>query len=180
MSPPADKNQLMENIRTAHTRLYRELETIPQELTREKSMDNNHSPCDLVAYQIGWGRLLLSWEQREQQGLPTEMPAPGYKWNQLGLLADSFYKAHASQPLEQLLANFQALVRELEAFIGNCSHNTLFEIGQRHWAGPRWPLVKWIQVNTIAPYNSARTRLRRWKKSHPAFQNADSASQQGR
>ncbi|MFV0414860.1 MAG: ClbS/DfsB family four-helix bundle protein, partial [Chthoniobacterales bacterium] len=36
----------------------------------------------------------------------------------------------------------------------------LFESKQRIWAGEKWAVVKWIQVNTIAPYCSARTKLR--------------------
>ena len=51
------------------------------------------------------------------------------------------------------------------AWIDELSDEELFVPQQRRWSGDKWPLVKWIQVNTIAPYNSARTKVRRWKRS---------------
>lgn len=89
------------------------------------------------------------------------MPAPGFKWNQLGLLAHHFYKEQNNQSLEQLLVQFKTLVLEIRQFIESNNEDTLFGIGRRHWAGQKWPLAKWIQVNTVAPYGSARTKLRK-------------------
>lgn len=167
MPLPINKSELLRNLQAAYQKLREEVATVPSELERDAGIEGGISPCDLIAYQIGWGRLLLSWDELEAQGQPVDMPAPGFKWNQLGLLAAHFHQKQRDQSLEQLLAKFDLLVGDLRRFIESNSEDTLFGIGKRQWAGPKWPLAKWIQVNTIAPYGSARTKLRKWKMSNP-------------
>ncbi len=89
------------------------------------------------------------------------MPAPGYSWNQLGKLAQSFYNQYANWPIKELCKEFSKTLHNIVIWINNQTPETLFHPGQRRWAGNKWPLVKWIQVNTIAPYQSARRTLRK-------------------
>jgi len=79
-------------------------------------------------------------------------------------LAQSFYDNASSKNLQQLRAEFKTLLNDLTLWIESLCDDELFKLNQRQWAGDKWPLVKWIQVNTIAPYRSARTKVRRWKK----------------
>lgn len=166
MPLPTTRRELLANFDAAHARLAQELASIPAALERDCGMEGGTSPCDLVAYQLGWGRLLLSWDRLEQQGLTVEMPAPGFKWNALGPLAQAFYREHQGRSLTQLLGEFDMLAQQLRDFLENLSKEALFQPGQRQWTGPKWPVAKWFQVNTIAPYGAARTKLRRWKRQH--------------
>lgn len=168
MPLPANKRELLHSFDAAFSKLVDELASVPSELERAPGIEGGLSPCDLVAYQIGWGRLLLSWDSLEIQGKPVEMPAPGYKWNQLGPLAGSFYREFDDQSLAQLLSRFEALAGELRRFIETSGERLLFGVGERRWAGAKWPVAKWIQVNTVAPYGSARAKLRKWKRSRAA------------
>ncbi|HMS45050.1 MAG TPA: ClbS/DfsB family four-helix bundle protein [Alphaproteobacteria bacterium] len=120
-----------------------------------------NSAADLLAYQIGWGNLLLGWDISETKGLQPLMPAPGYRWNQLGKLAQSFYNQYANLPIKELCKEFSKTLHNIVTWVNNQTPETLFHPGQRRWAGNKWPLVKWIQVNTIAPYQSARRTLRK-------------------
>jgi len=155
----------LRSLDAACARLFAEIAAMPVELSRTPELEGGISPCDLIAYQIGWGKLLLQWEALEQAGQPVVMPAPGYKWNQLGLLAQSFYQCCREYSLEQLLQQFAEVVEEIRQFIETSSDHVLFAVGARRWAGAKWPVVKWIQVNTIAPYGSARAKLRKWQKT---------------
>jgi hypothetical protein len=166
MPLPVSKSELLNNLVTAYSKLHEEATSIPKDLERDPGIEGGISPCDLIAYQIGWGKLLLSWDALEAQGDKVEMPAPGFKWNQLGLLAKHFYREQSNQSLEQLLAQFKTLQLEIQQFVESNNEDTLFGIGRRRWAGQKWPLIKWIQVNTVAPYESARAKLRKWKKSN--------------
>lgn len=165
MPLPANKRELLNSFDAAFSKLFDELASVPFEQERVPGIEGGLSPCDLVAYQIGWGRLLLAWDRLEAQGRPVEMPAHGFKWNQLGPLARSFYQEFGDHTLAQLLSRFAALADEIRGFIEASSEGLLFGVGERRWAGAKWPLAKWIQVNTVAPYGSARTKLRKWKKS---------------
>jgi len=121
--------------------------------------------CRPLAYQIGWGKLLLNWEQEEKKGKTPVMPAKGYKWNELGSLAQSFYERYQNKDIVYLRKEFSKVVKKIEGLIESLEEDELFSPHQREWTGDKWAMVKWIQVNTIAPYKSARTKIRRWKKS---------------
>ena len=166
MPLPTSKIELLGNLNTAYAKLIEEAAAVPLELERSAELEGGISTCDLIAYQIGWGRLLLSWDDLERCGESPQMPAAGYKWNQLGALASSFYREHSDQELKQLLLQFDEVMQRMRRFIETSSEETLFGVGKRQWAGPKWPLAKWIQVNAIAPYASARAKLRKWKKAN--------------
>ncbi|MBT3068911.1 ClbS/DfsB family four-helix bundle protein [Rhodoferax sp. U11-2br] len=168
MPLPTSQEELLSRFDTAYNKLREEITRVPDALSRVPQLEGGMCLCDLMAYQIGWGRLVLQWEAQEQAGQPVEMPAPGFKWNQLGALAQSFYLRSRDDSAAQLLAQFDALASDLRAFIAASSDTFLFGVGQRQWAGAKWPVVKWLQVNTIAPYDSARAKLRKWQKTRLA------------
>ncbi|QDU32774.1 hypothetical protein KS4_08080 [Poriferisphaera corsica] len=123
------------------------------------------SCCEVVAYQIGWGGLLLGWEAAERDGQKAVMPCAGYKWNELGRLADRFYRENKGKSLKRLRSEWADIYAKIRRMIESLDEIELLEVGQRKWTGEKWSMVKWIQVNTIGPYGSARTRVRKFKKS---------------
>jgi len=168
MPLPSCQQELLSRFDTAYNKLRDEIIRVPDELSRAPLLEGGLCLCDLMAYQIGWGRLLLQWEALEQAGQPVEMPAPGFKWNQLGALAQSFYLRSRDDSAAQLLSQLDALASDLHEFMAASNDSFLFGVGQRQWAGAKWPVVKWLQVNTIAPYDSARAKLRKWQKTRLA------------
>ena len=48
------------------------------------------SVSDLVAYLIGWGELVLKWNEKKEKREKVDFPETGYKWNELGKLAKKF------------------------------------------------------------------------------------------
>lgn len=163
MPLPNTKIELLSNLNQAYEKLDSEFDAIDSKYERKCGIEGKVSCCDIIAYLIGWGRLLVGWEKIELAGKTPEMPAPGYKWNQLRRLADAFYEEHSKKSLQQLRNEFSELHQVLVSWINSLSDLELFQPQQRSWTGEKWPLVKWIQVNTIAPYRSARTKVRRWK-----------------
>lgn len=120
---------------------------------------------NLISYQIGWGTLLLSWYQAGVENRKMQMPGAGFStWDYNGL-AEHFYKEYAGQ-LDTQLKQFHTIVSaiivmtEKEYYTGNLS-----KLGVWNWctlkSGKQWPLEKWIQVNTVAPYKRARTEIRK-------------------
>ena len=60
-------------------------------------------------------------------------------------------------------ADVDALVEWVDGF----SDNELFEPGGRKWAQSTpsmWPVWKWVYTNTVAPFKSFRSKIRKWKK----------------
>lgn len=111
--------------------------------------------------------LILSWEQDNHEEKEVETPAPGYKWNQLGDLYQSFYIQYSEVTLQELIIKFEDNVNKITQLVENYNDKELFEPGGRQWATTTpssWPIWKWIHINTVTPFKSFRTKIRKWKK----------------
>ncbi|WP_018665419.1 ClbS/DfsB family four-helix bundle protein [Heyndrickxia acidiproducens] len=127
----------------------------------------DRTPSQMIAYQLGWLNLILSWEQDNKDGKNVITPAPDYKWNNLGGLYQSFYDKYASYSLETLIEMFNHDVHKIIQLVESYSDKELFEQGGRQWANStpsKWPIWKWIHINTVAPFKTFRTKIRKWKK----------------
>lgn len=127
----------------------------------------DRTPNQMIAYQLGWMNLLLSWEREEQEGKIVITPTPEYKWNNLGGLYNSFYEEYSKFTLKELCAEFIKKEEEIIKLINNYTDEELFHRGGRKWSSStpsNWPIWRWIHVNTVAPFKSFRTKVRKWKK----------------
>ncbi|MDD7464653.1 MAG: ClbS/DfsB family four-helix bundle protein [Actinomycetaceae bacterium] len=127
----------------------------------------DRTPRQMIAYQLGWMELLLGWERGEQAGRAVVTPAPGFKWNQLGGLYESFYQHWERATPTELIDAFGRLLGEVVHMVGNFTDAELFGAKQRAWASSTpsaWPVWKWVHINTVAPFTTFRTKIRKWKK----------------
>lgn len=125
------------------------------------------TPSQMIAYQLGWMNLLLSWEREEQAGKVVVTPAPEYKWNNLGGLYKSFYNEYSKFSLGELINKFNDTAEKIIVLIEGYSDEELFQAGGRKWSSStpsNWPIWKWIHINTVAPFKTFRAKVRKWKK----------------
>ncbi|WP_342399857.1 ClbS/DfsB family four-helix bundle protein [Weizmannia sp. FSL W8-0676] len=111
--------------------------------------------------------LILSWEQDNKEGKNVITPAPDYKWNNLGGLYQSFYDKYANDSIETLIELFNQDVHKIIQLVESYNDQELFEQGGSQWASStpsNWPIWKWIHINTVAPFKTFRTKIRKWKK----------------
>ncbi len=123
------------------------------------------SAADLIAYQIGWGRLLIAWHETGERGETPQMPGEGFtKWDYTGL-AKHFYQKYQYDSGKKQEAEFYQTVSTLLNIVEK-EHRTgrLDQTGVWAWctlpSGKEWPLSKWIKVNTSSPYNRAARLIR--------------------
>lgn len=129
--------------------------------------DDIKTPYQSLAYQLGWMELIQKWDRDEKKGREVIMPAPGIKWNQLGPLHERFYAMYRGRPLAALIKDFKLYVRDICVWVLSFSEKELFQPGGRRWASStssNWPVAKWIHINTVAPFKSFKTGIRKWKK----------------
>lgn len=135
---------------------------------KDKLIDGvDRTPAQIIAYQLGWMKLILDWEKQEQNGNMVITPTPDYKWNKLGGLYESFYKEYENYSLEELSTMFIDTKEAIIDLINSYTDKELFEEGGRKWASStpsNWAIWKWIHINTVAPFKSFRTKIRKWKK----------------
>ena len=164
-SVPQNKTELTEAIESNYQKLRADLIDIPGELAREKELDGHAkgttmSVCDLVAYLVGWGNLVLKWHRGRNKGLSVDFPETGYNWGELGKLAQKFYADYKDDDYEILLKKLEATKNDILTLIGKYNNHQLYEAPWYRKA----TMGKMIQLNTSSPYRNARNRIRRWKK----------------
>lgn len=165
MSVPQTKSELLLAIDKNFSKLISYLSKIPHELASEKSMDGHvkgteMSVRELVSYLLGWNSLVVKWITQDAKGLPVDFPETGYKWNQLGLLAQKFYSDYRELNYDSLIEALQAEKNEIVKLIDQRSDDTLYA---KPWY-TKWTMGRMISFNTSSPYANANGRLRKWAK----------------
>ncbi|MCR1815549.1 ClbS/DfsB family four-helix bundle protein [Aliarcobacter butzleri] len=167
MAVPVNKEELILAINTNYKKLKKELENIPIELTTLKDLEGHSkgtlmSINNLLSYLLGWQELVLKWNIKKQNKEEVDFPETGYKWNQLGKLAQKFYEDYKNDDFNTLLFKLDKRVEEILKLIENKSNKELYEVS---WY-EKWTLGRMIQFNTSSPYVNAKARIRKWKKEH--------------
>ncbi len=172
MPVPKSKEELLQAMEGNYEKLRRELRSIPVALTRAKSLpghrkDTTMSVGNLVAYLIGWGELVLKWHRLRDQGQEPDFPETGFKWTELGQLAQKFYDDHKGEEFGALLKRLDQTKGRIVQLVESKTDAQLYGVA---WYRI-YPMGKMIQLNTAAPYRNALGRIRRWKKgialAHP-------------
>lgn len=166
MAVPKSKPELLAAIERNYAKLRRELANIPVALTRAKSMpghrkDTTMSVCNLVAYLIGWGELVLKWHRLRDGGREPDIPETGFKWTELGQLAQKFYADYQAEDFDSLLWHLERVKGRIVQLVESKTGTELY--------GALWyrrcAMGQMIQLNTASPYRNAHGRIRRWKKT---------------
>lgn len=164
-----DKNELKNEIKKAYEKYIAEFETIPESLKDQRVGEVDRTPAENLAYQVGWTTLLLQWEANEKKGLTVKTPSDLFKWNQLGELYQWFTDTYAHLSLAELKESLDSNVSSVYGMVDAMSDDELFTPHQRKWADEAtktavWEVYKFIHVNTVAPFGTFRTKIRKWKK----------------
>jgi len=163
MAVPTSKDELLAAIEKTFAQLSGDLDRVPPAAVRQPVLDGHvkdtmMSPADLIAYLVGWNQQVLTWHRRRAAGLPDEFPAPGIKWNELGLLAQRYYSEHHDDDWDGLRAQ---LVEAKDLILALIQGYTDDELYGATWYG-KWTMGRMISLNTSSPYSNARSRIRSW------------------
>ncbi|WP_049489237.1 ClbS/DfsB family four-helix bundle protein [Streptococcus parasanguinis] len=164
-----DKEELKNEINKSFEKYISEFDNIPESLKDKRIIEVNRTPAENLAYQLGWTTLVLQWEENERNGLKVKTPSENFKWNQLGELYQWFTDTYAHLSLQELKAKLNENINSIYAMIDSLSEEELFEPHMRKWADEAtktavWEVYKFIHVNTVAPFGTFRTKIRKWKK----------------
>ncbi|WP_407430147.1 ClbS/DfsB family four-helix bundle protein [Arcticibacter sp.] len=165
MAIPHDKDSLQDTVRSSYLKLRAELQPDLLAVSDLRELDGHvkgtkMSLNNLLAYLHGWGQLVLKWVSKRDQGETLNLPETGYKWNQLGLLAQKFYADYEADDYLSLCKKLDTTVEDLLLLIESKTNEQLYG---ESWYN-QWPLGRMIQFNSSSPYANATTRIRKWKK----------------
>ena len=163
------KEELKSEIKKTFEKYIAEFDNIPEKLKDKRVEEVDRTPAENLAYQVGWTTLLLKWEEDERNGLAVKTPSENFKWNQLGDLYNWFTETYADKSLAELKNILTKNVENIYLMIDNLTDEELFQPHKRKWADEAtktavWEVYKFIHVNTVAPFGTFRTKIRKWKK----------------
>lgn len=163
MPIPTTKEELLDAIITNYNKLYIDLKNLPDGLSELKELEGHAkgtmmSVNNLLSYLIGWAQLVLKWNQMKNDNLSVDFPETGYKWNELGKLAQKFYLDYQDDNFQILMKKFDKTVKDVILLVESKSNEELY--GESWYE--KWTLGRMIQFNTSSPYTNARGRLRKW------------------
>ena len=167
MQEYASKEAFIAEIKKTASAFIKEYDGIAEADKDLRMEEAERTPFENLAYQLGWMALIQKWEQDEKDGKTVEMPAPGIKWNQMGPLHEQFYADYQGMSLDEMTAMFNTAVDTTCEWIKSVDDDALFKSGGRKWAqstASNWPVWKWVHINTVAPFKSFRSKVRKWKK----------------
>ena len=159
---------LSQTIQKEYEKLRDAISRVPVDTRMQKIMDSTGgmvSIADIVAYQIGWGLLLIGWYEAGLNGKMPEMPGEGFlTWDYTGLARHFYSKYQYDSSLEQYRI-FHEVVQQIIVIVEHeYRTGNLDKTGVWQWctlaSGKEWPLSKWITVNTSAPYKRATALVR--------------------
>lgn len=164
-----NKEELKSEINKSFEKYIAEFENIPENLKDIRVDEIDRTPAENLAYQLGWTSLLLQWEYDERNGLEVKTPSDKFKWNELGKLYQYFTDTYASLSLSELKDKLIDNVADICEMIDSLSDDELFKPHMRKWADgatktATWEVYKFIHVNTVAPFGTFRTKIRKLKK----------------
>ncbi len=166
-SIPKNKEELYQAIKLAFDKILEDYLSIPEEYSRKNGIEGNVkgteiSVGDTVAYLIGWGRLVLKWHKLKLEGHKVDFPETGYKWNELGKLAQDFQSQFRSLSYNDLILEFKVTTSEILSLVESLDNHSLYG---DNWYG-KYTFGKMIQFNTSSPMKNMRTKVRKFKKTN--------------
>lgn len=163
MAVPTNKDELLKAINTNFDKIIIDLRRVPLSLVDECSLEGHAkgtqmSVADLAAYLVGWNELVLKWLDRDAAGKSVDFPETGFKWNELGRLAQKFYRDYEGIAYPELIERLAGAKAQIVSLIEARSNDDLYGCS---WY-EKWTMGRMIQFNTSSPYANARGRLRKW------------------
>lgn len=157
-------------IKTEYNKLAGQLEHLSASSRARKTIEftgGSVSSTDLVAYQIGWGIRVIEWYEAGLKGEKITMPGDGFSTWSYEAMATHFYKKYKYDGGNEQDRVFHDVVNRILAIVekeyvtGNLEAKGVW-LWARLPSGKEWPLSKWVQVNTVAPYKRAADYIRKF------------------
>ncbi len=159
MPIPKTRSELTELVKTTYAKLRTELESAGPEVAGLSCVDD-WSVKDLLAVRAWWTESVVDWIEAGRRGERPTTPAPGYRWSETPRLNADLVQAARNQSYETIRARLERGFERVIAIIDALDDRELLEVGAFDWA-EKWPISRWISLNTARQYTTARTFVRR-------------------
>jgi len=120
---------------------------------------------DLLAVRAWWTENVIDWIEAGIRDETPITPAEGYRWNETPRLNADVVKAARRESYRSVRARLERGFERVIHTIDALDDTELLGIGVFTWAG-KYPISRWISINTAWQYTTARTFIRRALREH--------------
>lgn len=164
MTIPNSRAEIQDLARSAFEKLQVELEKAGPRAGSLSCIDD-WSVKDLLAVRAWWTERVVDWIEAGRRGETPFTPAEGYRWNETPRLNADVVKAARRESYRSVRARLEAGFRRVMRTIDALDDTELLGVGVYAWAG-KYPVSRWISINTARQYTTARAFIRRAVKEH--------------
>ena len=150
---------MIELVTSTGSKLLAELDEADPEVGRIRCVDD-WTVKDLLAVRAWWTESVVNWIEAGRRGQSVVTPAPGYTWQETPRLNADVVSASRSEPFDKIRARLERDFKRVLSTIDALGDTELLQVGAFEWAG-KWPIARWISINTARQYTTARTHIRR-------------------
>lgn len=170
MPGPSSRAELLNDLELAFGRLAEELD----EGSSRTGSRFGKLPCtdgwtvkDLLAVRAWWTEAVVSWIGAGLDGEVPVTPHEDFSWKQTPALNESIVWKTRRQSYKRTRELLQQAYANVTPTIDLLSDKQLLQTGQFQWA-KKWPVSRWLAINTTRQYVTARSLIRKAIKSASA------------
>jgi len=159
MPIPTTRAQLVDEASRAFAKLGEEIREAGPEIATLVCVDD-WSVKDVLAVRAWWSHAVIDWVEAGKQGRSLSLPAPGYGWNETPRLNAAIVAAASGDTYASILDRLEKGFERVIRCVDSLNDTELLTPGAFAWAG-KWPISRWISINTTRQYTTARTYIRK-------------------
>ncbi len=159
MPIPKTRDELTNQIQSSYTKLRADLDAAGPSIAEVPCVDG-WSVKDLLAVRTWWTEHVIDWVEAGIRGEKPVTPAPGYLWNETPRLNNDVVIESGRISYRSIRARLEQGYQRVMDTIDSLDDTELLEAGVFPWAG-KYPIARWISINTTRQYLTARTYVRR-------------------
>jgi hypothetical protein len=159
MAIPATRADLVELVRSTFDKLQAELDNAGPTAGKLPCVDE-WTVKDMLAVRVWWTENVIDWVEAGRQGDSPTLPAAGYQWNETPRLNADVVRRARRESYRSIRARLERGFERVMKTIDSLEDKELLGVGVFAWAG-KYPISRWISINTARQYTTARTFVRR-------------------
>ncbi len=163
MAIPQTRAELRELTCSTFEKLWAELEAAGPRAASLACIDD-WSVKDLLAVRAWWTEHVVEWIEAGRRGETPITPTAGYRWNETPRLNAEVVEAARQESYRSVRARLKRGFDRVLDTIDTLDDSELLGIGTFEWAG-KYPVARWISINTARQYTTARSLIRRALRS---------------
>lgn len=159
MPIPKTRQELVEQLDSSYGKLLTELERGGPRLGSLHCIDD-WSVKELLAVRAWWTENVVGWIHEWREGRSPDTPATGYRWQETPRLNHDIAKRSRRESYASVRRRLDTGYSQVLELIASLSDHELLDPGVFPAAG-KYPIRRWLSLNTVRQYTTARSFIRR-------------------